>query len=116
MNFQHVNTQLRANIGKQPKVLEGVREELKKSLNHSLVLLSYQIILPCLAICLGNKKSGYVPVMLCGGFLVKQNEKCVMHAFQLDGGVAVSCSVILKVKEQKVLTISVKLGHNWCHI
>lgn len=33
-----------------------------------------------------------------------------MHIVQLDRGVTVSCSVILKVKEQKVLRIYVKLG------
>lgn len=35
-----------------------------------------------------------------------------MHAFRLDGGVAVSCSVILKVKEKKVFRIYIKLGCN----
>lgn len=104
---------MRANAGKQPKILEGVRDEFKTRLNLGLMLFSYKIILPCLTMCLVNKNSGYVPVMLSGVFFVKQGEGCVMNIFQLDGDVAVSCSAILKVKEHKVLRIYIKLSNNW---
>lgn len=77
------------------------------------MLLSRKIILSWLTVCLGNKKSAYVPVMLYDMFFVKPDKRCVMHINRLDGGVAVSYSVILKVEKQTILRIYVKLGWNW---
>lgn len=104
---------MRANAGKQPKILEGVRGEFKARINLSLMFFSYKIILPCLTMCLVKKKSRYVPVMLSGVVFVKQDERCVMNIFQLDADVAVSCSAILKAKDHKILRIYIKLSHNW---